>query len=260
MASLKLSRAARNWLANIAPLAKCFRHGVLLIYSGSAPTNPEDAATGTLLVTITDTAGAHTDEVCMAGSVTITGTGTITNVTIGGQSLLDGQTVPFNSTNAQTANDLADAINRAQNDPKYRASVTGGAAKVVITALPGAGTVATGAITVTGGTTTTVNMNTEVAGVAPVNGLKFGNSSSGIVAKLSTQTWSGLAVAAGTPGYFRLRAAVVDAQAIDTIDAFPRIQGDVSSAGATMNLLPDSVTIGVGVPVNTFGLTLPVGT
>jgi phage tail sheath gpL-like len=115
-----------------------FKHSKLVIYTGAAPTNAEDAATGTALVTISDASGALTPEVLATGTVSITGTaGSVTAITVNSIDILQG-TVAYNATAAQTASDLADAINLAQTFPKWTASASG--AVVTLTAPRGSGT------------------------------------------------------------------------------------------------------------------------
>jgi hypothetical protein len=252
----KMSKAARNLVNNGYSFAQLFHGGKLLIYAGSAPANADDAPSGALLATLTDSSGAHTAEVKATGTVTVTGTtGSITDVTVNSISIL-GTTVPFNSTVNQTASDLAAAINKTNKSVKYRATVSG--ATVTISAPPGAGTqVNTHVVAVTGTlTTTTGNM---AGGVNSANGLKFGDSAAGVLAKDSAQTWSGVAGNTGTAGYYRLVPAQADSGAADATETYPRLQGDIAVSGAALNLGSTSIVNGATVSVNTYTLTEPSG-
>ena len=56
--ALKLSTGLRNFLLGEGNIRKAFEDGVLNIYSGTAPANAHDAATGTLLCKIAKASGA----------------------------------------------------------------------------------------------------------------------------------------------------------------------------------------------------------
>lgn len=56
--STKLSQGAVKYLAITGPLKNAFNLGFIDIYSGSAPTSPNDAATGVLLVTVSNNSTA----------------------------------------------------------------------------------------------------------------------------------------------------------------------------------------------------------
>jgi phage tail sheath gpL-like len=98
----------------------------------------EAAPTGTLLATITDTSGAHTQEVLASGTVTLSGSaGSVTAMTVNGLSVLAARAVPFNTSLTQTATDLAAAINSYPSVPKITASSSG--AVVTVKAPQGVG-------------------------------------------------------------------------------------------------------------------------
>lgn len=256
--SYKLSKAARNKMNQGYSFAQIFHNGKMLIYSGSAPANADDAATGSLLCTITDNSGTHTAEVLASGTISITGTtGAITAITINSISILEG-TVAYNTSAAQTASDLATAINQSQRLTKYTAKASSGV--VTLTAPPGSGTQPnTHSISVT--TTLTVSASATISGgVAAANGIKFGVSAAGILSKLSTQTWSGVNSASGTAGYFRIVPATADAQALDSAEDYPRFQGDIATSGAAFNIGSASLVSGATTTVNSGSLTQPAGT
>lgn len=252
--TVKASKAVRNHMLGVENLSALFKHGKLVIYSGSAPTNADDAATGTALVTISDNSGSLTAEVLATGTVSVTGTtGSITAVTVNSIDILQG-TVAFNASVNQTASDLADAINRAQTFPKYTAAAVG--AVVTLTAPRGSGTQPnTHVVAVTGTlTTTTANM---AGGVAGANGLKFGSPAAGVLSKLSTQTWSGVIANSGTAAYWRLYAAVSDAGALDSAEVYPRLQGSIATTGGDINLTSTTLTAGATQNINSFAITMP---
>jgi len=99
-----------------------------------------------------------------------------------------------------------------------------------------------------------VSSGTFVHGTA-ANGLEFGDSASGIIAKASAETWSGVASATGTAGYFRLLGNPTDNGALST--TLPRIQGSIGTSGADLNMTSTTITSGATYTIDTFQLTLP---
>lgn len=168
------------------------------------------------------------------GTLTLTGGGagnTVNTVTVNGVDILGGTPVPFNSTLAQTASDIATAINQRATTPEYTASSSG--AVVTITAQPGTGATPNGFVvtaSLTGVTATFANM---ASGVTSVNGLKFAYAANGSLKKLSTQRWFACPAASATGGYFRLVTANTDTGQVDTAETFIRVQGTITDlAGA----------------------------
>lgn len=255
--ALRLSTALRNILNRDGSLKRALHGGVIEIYSGSQPASADSAVAGTLLATITDASGTHTNEVLSTGSVELTGgtDGSVTALTVDGVSIIDNA-VAFNTSLAQTASDLADEINSSLSTPEYTASASG--AVVTISAAPGTGTGPNGmtvASTVSGTLTKTdTNM---ASGVASANGLKFGDSVAGVLSKLSSQTWSGVAGATGTAGWFRFKGSVADAGAADSDADYIRLDGAISTSGAQLNMSSTSISSGATQTISSFALTLP---
>lgn len=104
--------------------------------------------------------------------------------------------------------------------------------------------------------TITVSSGAFVAG-AVANGLEFDAASEGAISKLSTQTWSGVNLATGTAGYFRLFANGTDTGVADTTHIYPRIDGAIATAGSELNLSSTSLVTGATLTIDTFTLTLP---
>ena len=69
--ALRLSSGLANYIAEHGGLKQALHNGQLKIYSGTQPSNADAAPTGTLLCTITDASGAHTDEVLATGTLTL---------------------------------------------------------------------------------------------------------------------------------------------------------------------------------------------
>jgi len=234
----------------------------LLIYSGTQPTTADDAVSGTLLATITASSGAHTNEVQATGSLTISGTtsGSVDTVTVNSIDILGGAVTHTGAVNSM-ATAVAAAINNNPKNLLYVASSTGSSGVVTLTAKPGLGTLVNGhAVSATATTTTVgtfVNIGSGVAGVNQANGLKFGDSAAGVLVKHPDQTWSGVAVATGTAGWFRFVGSVSDAGAADAAELYIRLDGNIATSGANLNLSSTSVVTAATQTISTFSLTMP---
>lgn len=255
--ALRLSAGLRNFMLQHGSLKRALQNGEIKIYTGAQPASADAAATGSLLCTITKSAGARTAEVLATGTVTLTGgaSGSINTVTVDGENLIPHGAVPFNTSLNQTASDLADAINLGQSTPEYTAQASG--AIVTITAQRGTGASANGFVVTATLTTITASYANMSGGVTAVNGLTLGTSAAGVLGKNSTETWSGLAVATGTAGWFRFTGSVADGGALDSAEAEIRLDGACSTSGSQLNLTSLSVATGATQTVASFTLTQP---
>ena len=102
--------------------------------------------------------------------------------------------------------------------------------------------------------TVTVSSGAFVAGAFD-NGLEFGTAASGAISKSASETWQGLGLAAGTAGWFRLSANPTDAGGADT--TLSRIDGNVGTSGADLNMSSTSIVVGSTYTIDTFTFTLP---
>lgn len=255
--TLRLSTGTRNGLVGGLGFAGMFNRGYGEIYTGAQPASADALKTGTLLGVISAASLPLTKETPAAGTLTLaTGAaGSINTVTVGGLNIIPDGTVPYNTSLAQTASDLADAINR---NGIMQASVSG--ATVTLTGRPGTGvTTAAVAFTATTLTATAIAMGTAVAGIAPVNGLLMAPTLAGVIARLSTQIWSFNGVAAGTAGWFRLYGSNgADTGALLTgAPWYPRLDGSIAVSGGDMGL--SNIAVGVGAPntIDRFNVTQP---
>jgi hypothetical protein len=254
--SLKFSTAARNAMAGIFSYKDCFQNGRIEIYSGAQPATADAAATGTLLCTITSGSAARTAEVLSVGTVTLTGgaAGSVNTLTVNSVEVM-GAAVPFNTSLTQTATDVAAQINRYHSYAEYIATSSG--AVVSITALPGTGTTPNGFVVASTVTTITKTDANLAGGVAAVNGLQFGAPSGGAIAKLSTQTWSGVNAGTGTAGWYRRYGSVADAGAADANLVFYREDGAISTAGAELNMSSTALVALATTTLSGSTLTIP---
>jgi hypothetical protein len=255
--SLRPSKALRNYLFESGSLKHALSNGCIKIYTGAQPSTAEAAPTGTLLCTVSSSSGALTREVLSAGSVDLTGgaAGSVDTLTVNSIEIM-GSATAFNTSLAQTAQDVIDKINNNPKNHLFTAYLS--ATDVInIRAKPGMGTLPNGwvvASTVTTITKTDANM---AGGVNPANGLQWGDAAAGVLTKLSSQTWSGVNAAAGTAGWFRIEASVADAGALDSDEAIIRLDGSISTSGADMNLSTTVFAAGATFTLSGGSLTLP---
>lgn len=256
--TLKLSTGLVNALAQNRGFAGIFNRGSINIYSGAQPVNADAAVTGTLLGTVTASSGALTQETRATGTIVITAAagGSINTVTVGTFNIIpDGAVSAVAGDTAATAQALADAINR---NGIFDASVS--SSTITITAKPGVGTSWNGLALTASLTTVTATYGggTVSGGVAPVNGLIFGQPSAGVIAKLSTQVWSFNGIAAGTAGWFRLIGSQSDAGALlSGAPWLPRLDGSIAVSGADLNLSNIAIAVGSPNTIDTFQWTQP---
>jgi hypothetical protein len=254
--ALRLSTGLRNFLNEAGGLKQALNNGKMMIYSGAQPASADDAASGTLLATITKASGALTEEVQASGTVTLTGgaSGSVDTLTVNSLEIM-GAAVPFNTSLTQTATDVATAIN---NNPQNLLFVASAAAAVVtIKAKPGLGALANGWVVASTGTTITTSDVNLASGVTAVNGLTFGDASAGQLVKNPAETWTGLGVAAGTAGWFRYEGAVADTEGSDTAELYIRLDGNIATSGANLNMSSTGVAVGATQTISTFSLTVP---
>jgi hypothetical protein len=253
--AIRQSTGLRNFLNNYGGYHHAFTGGKLLLYSGSQPATADAAATGTLLNTISLGSGTWTAGVRAYASTELTGggSGSVGTLVANGLEIM-GSLTAFNGTLAQTAADIAAKINvYAGTQYGISAAVLTGAVITVYAPL-GSGT-AWNTKDITAGTLTTITVTDTdfAAGVAQAYGLTFGISTDGVMVK--SGTWSGVGVADGTAGWFRLCGCLADAQALSTTAI--RLDGNVSTSGANLNLASTAISIGATTTIDTFSITVP---
>lgn len=79
-------------------------------------------------------------------------------------------------------------------------------------------------------------------------------ASSGVISKLGTETWSGVNAAGGVAGYYR-HVAVGDTAGLSTTE--PRLQGDIATAGAELNLTNTTLANGATQTVDFYSVQIP---
>jgi len=251
--TLRYSQGARNFMAGVGSFKDAFQNGKLEIYSGAQPATCETAVSGTLLCTVTAASASRTAEVLSSGTLTLDSgaSGSVNTVTVNSVEVL-GAAVNFNASLTQTAADVAAQINIWHSSPEYTATSSG--AVITIKAVPG-----TGVVTHTiAGTYTTISAtgSNMASGVAAVNGLKFGAPSSATIAKLASQSWTGVNGADGTAGWYRFYGSVADAGGTDSTSTTVREDGAIATSGAELNM-STAFSNGATTTISTWSRTLP---
>ena len=86
------------------------------------------------------------------------------------------------------------------------------------------------------------------------NGLTWAAPASGAVTK-STDLWQFTGVAAATAGWFRLKGNALDSNGVST--TLPRLDGNIGSSGADMNLSNLSIAVGAITTIDIFSFAIP---
>jgi hypothetical protein len=180
--------------------------------------------------------------------------GNVSAITVGGVEVL-GAAIPFTTSLAATAALIAAQINRKRSVPDYTATAAG--AVVTIKAPRGMGAGANSlAVVSTASTISTTDVSMS-GGVNAVNGLRFDTSTGGVLVKDDTQSWSGVAAATGTAGWYRFTGSVADSGAVDAAATELRLDGAISTSGAQLNMSSTSITSGATQTIASFPVTLP---
>lgn len=89
---------------------------------------------------------------------------------------------------------------------------------------------------------------------AAANGINFDVAASGVLSKDTAETWSGLGLAAGTAGWFRLYD---NGYATGASTTEIRLDGSVATSGGQLGLSNTAITVGGTTTVDTATLTMP---
>lgn len=262
--TLRLSSGLRNFLNETGSLKQALANGTIKVYDGSQPATADAATTGTLLCTYTVGSASRTAEVLPTGVITLTGSsGSIDTLTINSKEIM-GSSTAYDTSLTVTAAAVVTKINNNPKNQQYTASSSLGV--ITITGRPGMGTQYNGAAIGHTETTLTVTITSttfgsgtggSVAGVNAANGLTFGDSAAGVLTKSSTETWSGVAGASGTAGWFRFYGSVADAGSLDSAELYIRLDGNVATSGANLNVSSTTFTSGATQTLDTGTITEP---
>ena len=252
--TVKKSTGLRNAMVGPLGFAGALSSGVIEIRTGPQPVSADAAATGALLGVVTIGSGVLTNEVQASGTVTLSGaTGSVDTVTVSTLNIIPDGPVPFNASVAQTAVDLAEAINRNGID-----TATASGTVVTIKPRPGAGASHNGSVVSATLTTMTATYTNMAGGASAANALKFASPVAGVASKPSGKIWSFNGIAAGVAGHFRFVGSVADAgAAVSAAPYFVRLDGSVATSGADLNLSNTTIAVGAPNTIDSFSLTMP---
>lgn len=233
------------------------RDGRIGIYTGTQPASADAALTGSLLGVVTKSAGEYSpgvyqtaddDNVCASQSVTSgvnmtlngAGAGTLGVgyfVTITSAGTEDLRTANFRITGTNNDDEtIVEYIDGGNNATVY----TSNQFKTVTEIYPRK--------------PAAFSSNVKV-GYAITNGLVGSVNSSAVLGKNPAQTWQVKWIANGTAGYFRWMGDDADDGSLST--NYPRIDGNIGTAGAIMNLSNLTAVIGAIATVDSVALTWP---
>jgi hypothetical protein len=252
--ALKLSTKMRNDLLSGKELRKSFEDAVIKIYTGTAPSTADEAASGTLLVTVTKSSGTV--------SVSEVSTAMESKLNIGSHASAEtfGVTINgvlyhyVNTPDAGDATAVAAAYAKVIDAaPDVEAHACGTADIYIRSKFAGVEYTCVVEAAVTGTQTLTLN---AVAN-ATADTIRFGSASDGVISKAS-ETWSGVGVSTGTAGYFRIVNSADDGLTDAVNKVFPRLQGNVGISGTEMTLSNTTITSGATQTIDTATITMPV--
>ena len=250
--TIRLSTALRNNLVGSTGVAASFTGGVIDVYSGTQPATADAAATGTLLGRVSIASTTFVAETPASATITLAGSsGSVNTLNIGTFNIIPLGAVNFITDLATTAQALADAINR---NGIYRATYPGTGAVVTVVAPPGTGDAHNGlALAATVTTMTATSSGNITGGVDATAGIQWGVPVNGTVSKLGV--WSFNGVAAGTAGWFRMKASAVDNDLAST--TLVRLDGSVAVSGADMSLSNIAIAVSAPTTIDSLTVTMP---
>lgn len=260
----RISTAMRNFLADRGSWADALSGGRIKVYSGVQPATADDAPTGTLLATFTTAGATFVPEVRATATLTISGSaGSVSSVTVGGMELLSAA-VDFTTDLTTTAGLIAAGINARRLAHRFTAAAVG--ATVTLTAplnsgsamngMTVAATATTLAVSVNGGSSTTLGGTGATAGVDSSGGLGFLDAAAGVLKK-DAGAWQGIGLADGSAGWMRFEGTDTDTGAPDTSFQFLRFDCSIGTTGADINVTNTTVAVGAGQTFGKFELTIP---
>lgn len=258
--ALSFSTAIKNqtWNSIAGAVSKTYslNDGRIAIYSGTQPASADAAVTGTLLGTVTKSAGAYSpgvyqtvddENVCAAQAVT-----SGVNMTLNGAGAGTLGVGYFVTISSASTEDLRTAIFRitgtGNNDEAIIEYIQGGNNATVYTANQFKTVTEVYPLK-----PTAFSSNVKV-GYAITNGLALGASTAGVISKHASQTWQFTAVASGTAGWFRWMGDDTDAGSVST--TLPRIDGRISTAGGGGEMILSSLTITSGATTTIDAMSL----
>ena len=254
----KISTGMRNWKLGGGSIREALEDCVMKIYSGTPPDSADDAASGTLLVTITKDSGTvatterstwnrwgfliatgHTEGNTVAVNITIDGVGPTTyTYTILAEDTTDEK--------------VAEKVARMLDDVRPLRAICVGSVINARTVVLQPQVKGIAMVVEDGGGDYAIAV-AEIEVGSRSDALYFGAPSSGSMSK-STDTWSGTIANSGTAGYFRFVRP--DDDGTESTTAI-RIQGAIATSGAEYNIANLSLTATQTHTVDDYSITEP---
>ena len=238
--TLRLSTKLRNVMLGDAnpTISIITANTIAFVDNGASPDTITDSGNGFI------TAGfVEGDTITVDGTVSNDGTYTLTAAVVAGT-----LTVATGSLTAESAGTVWSVS--AAKGGSLRDALQNGVIRVYSGSQPAtADTAFSGTLLFT----VTVGSGAWVAG-SEANGLELGVAASGEIEK-DSDTWSGVGVAAGTAGWFRMMGNATDASGAST--TLPRIDGSVGTSGADLNMSSTTIAISSTYTIDSFKFTLP---
>ena len=268
--AVKLSTGLGQFLNDESGLRKAFEDAILNIYSGTPPATADAIApAANLLCKITIGSGAvvttsRTDRsIPKLKRYTMSGTRTAGKTCSVKVTLADATTAHYvftiHATSASLRTTTAVTREFAQmldDIPQLSAlsmpGATTGKGNIILVKSRIAGL--SFEIAQRASTGPTISTGTLITTASRVNTLQFGKPVAGVISKASG-TWSGLNLATGVAGWFRLVAPEDDAT-LSTTQV--RLQGACAASGAEINMSNTTLTEDATCTIDTFSVTLPL--
>lgn len=268
--AIKISTGLAKYLHATGSMKKCFTGGKIEIRSGAAPATADAAATGTLLYTIVNAAAV------VKAKQKIRFTPVIGTATAGDWHItLNGISHKFTGDGSVTIAEVCTGLYNLIRAAQRTTAITTPPGTITIPDIDGLFTLTDNGTSLdieaaTAGVPFSYSSSVDGAGAgtatfgnaivtADAYGLQFEDAADvtlGALEKLASQTWSGVVVADGTPGYFRL---VTDGDAGGLSTTLARFQGNVSTvAGSDMTITHATVSIGETINVDSAAFRIPI--
>ena len=266
--AIRLSTEFRNKISEGYGVREIMRDSRIYVYTGAQPATADSAESGTLLATFTLSGGTYTASTASTAVLVISGsTGSLDTVKVGGAlDLLNGTPVVITSGALGTsADNIAAAINGFQNALNITAvsdsvdTITLSCPKWLgadVNDLGCATTQTTSTVTVNGGSSAAFGGTGATAGVSAVNGLNMVFPAVlGVLSKEATVWQDSSPGNTGTAGWFRMVPGDSTYTGASVSDV--RIDGNVSTSGADLNMTSTAIVAAAVQTISTFTITFP---
>lgn len=255
----KLSTGLRNRLLDGMSWRRAFQDAIINVYSGTPPASADDPVTGVLLLKLTKASGAvaagarSTPGIWKISIGDFHGAGDTVKVTV---NLGARGAIVYTFTNtpdAGTAEDVMAKVAQMLNDVPGLMAIHVGAGVAARTVLIQGAIDGEDVDIVDGGGTITITP-TEIIVAARINTIHFNAAASGAMVKKTGETWSGVVLASGVAGYYRM-VQTSDDGGLSTTQI--RKQGTISTGGQELDMTNTSLVKDVTHTVDSYYINQP---